>query len=82
MFTYRNAFEYLRYGYAAAATIVLVALTLLAVIVQWRLTAATDPGTTGNVAARCYGLSPPRSNLDMATRLRSRRDVRPLDRRE
>jgi multiple sugar transport system permease protein len=37
LFVYRNAFEYLRYGYAAAATIVMLALTVLAVVVQWRL---------------------------------------------
>ena len=27
LFVYRNAFEYLRYGYAAAATLVMVLLT-------------------------------------------------------
>ncbi|MGH2379792.1 MAG: sugar ABC transporter permease, partial [Candidatus Limnocylindria bacterium] len=32
-----NAFEYLRYGYAAAATVVMLLLTVLAVVVQWRL---------------------------------------------
>ncbi len=37
LFVYRNAFEYLRYGYAAAATIVMIVLTLLAVAWQWRL---------------------------------------------
>jgi multiple sugar transport system permease protein len=37
LFVYRNAFEYLRYGYAAAATIAMMVLTLLAVAVQWRL---------------------------------------------
>jgi multiple sugar transport system permease protein len=37
LFVYRNAFEYLRYGYAAAATIVMMALTLFAVALQWRL---------------------------------------------
>jgi multiple sugar transport system permease protein len=37
LFVYRNAFEYLRYGYAAAATIVMMVLTLLAVLLQWRL---------------------------------------------
>jgi multiple sugar transport system permease protein len=36
LFVYRNAFEYLRYGYAAAATLVMLALTLVAVAVQWR----------------------------------------------
>jgi multiple sugar transport system permease protein len=37
LFIYRNAFEYLRYGYAAAATLVMLALTVAAVAVQWRL---------------------------------------------
>ncbi len=37
LFIYRNAFEYLRYGYAAAATLVMLLLTVAAVIVQWRL---------------------------------------------
>jgi multiple sugar transport system permease protein len=37
LFVYRNAFEYLRYGYAAAATLVMLALTLIAVAVQLRL---------------------------------------------
>jgi multiple sugar transport system permease protein len=37
LFVYRTGFEYLRYGYAAAATVVTLALTLLAVAVQWRL---------------------------------------------
>ncbi|MQA25154.1 MAG: ABC transporter permease subunit [Micromonosporaceae bacterium] len=37
LFVYRNAFEYLRYGYAAAATLVMLAITALAVLVQWRL---------------------------------------------
>jgi multiple sugar transport system permease protein len=47
LFVYRNAFEYLRYGYAAAATLVLLALTLIAVAVQWRLVRR---------AQRVYGL--------------------------
>ncbi|MGH3656867.1 MAG: carbohydrate ABC transporter permease [Micromonosporaceae bacterium] len=37
LFVYRNAFEYLRYGYAAAATVVMLLLTALAVLVQWRM---------------------------------------------
>ena len=37
LFVYRNAFEYLRYGYAAAATLAMMALTLIAVALQWRL---------------------------------------------
>ena len=37
LFVYRNAFEYLRYGYAAAATLVMFALTALIVLAQWRI---------------------------------------------
>ena len=37
LFTYRTAFEYLRYGYAAAATLIMRLLTVAAVAVQWRL---------------------------------------------
>jgi multiple sugar transport system permease protein len=37
LFVYRNGFEYLRYGYASAATVVLVVLTALVILVQWRL---------------------------------------------
>ncbi len=37
LFVYRNGFEYLRYGYAAAATVVMLALTTAIVVVQWRL---------------------------------------------
>jgi multiple sugar transport system permease protein len=37
LFVYRNAFEYLRYGYAAAATLTMFALTALIVLVQWRI---------------------------------------------
>jgi multiple sugar transport system permease protein len=37
LFVYRNAFEYLRYGYAAAATMVMLLLTVAAVILQWRM---------------------------------------------
>jgi multiple sugar transport system permease protein len=37
LFVYRNAFEYLRYGYAAAATLVMLTLTVLAVVIQLRL---------------------------------------------
>ncbi|HEX7744003.1 MAG TPA: sugar ABC transporter permease [Micromonosporaceae bacterium] len=37
LFVYRNAFEYLRYGYAAAATVVMLLLTVAAVLLQWRL---------------------------------------------
>ena len=37
LFVYRNGFEYLRYGYAAAATLVVFALTALIVLVQWQI---------------------------------------------
>jgi multiple sugar transport system permease protein len=38
LFVYRNGFEYLRYGYAAAATVVLVLMTAAIVVVQlWLL---------------------------------------------
>jgi multiple sugar transport system permease protein len=37
LFAYRTAFEYLRYGYAAAASLVMLVLTVAAVAVQWRL---------------------------------------------
>lgn len=37
LFVYRTGFEYLRHGVAAAATLVMLALTAAAVAVQWRL---------------------------------------------
>jgi multiple sugar transport system permease protein len=37
LFVYRNAFEYLRYGYASAATLIMLLLTVVAVAVQVRL---------------------------------------------
>ncbi|WP_091091799.1 carbohydrate ABC transporter permease [Micromonospora nigra] len=37
LFVYQTGFEYLRYGYAAAATLVMILLTAAAVLVQWRL---------------------------------------------
>jgi multiple sugar transport system permease protein len=37
LFVYREAFEYLRYGYAAAATVLMLVLTLPIVWIQWRL---------------------------------------------
>lgn len=37
LFVYRNAFEYLRYGYAATATIVMLLLTMAIIGVQWLL---------------------------------------------
>ena len=36
-FVYRNGFEYLRYGYAAAATLVMFAVTLAIIVIQYRL---------------------------------------------
>jgi multiple sugar transport system permease protein len=37
LFVYQNGFEYLRYGYAAAATMTMFVLTALAVWLQWRI---------------------------------------------
>jgi multiple sugar transport system permease protein len=37
LFVYRTGFEYLRYGYAAAATLVMILLTVAAVLIQWRM---------------------------------------------
>jgi multiple sugar transport system permease protein len=37
LFVYREGFEYLRYGYAAAATVVMLVLTGIVVLVQWRI---------------------------------------------
>ena len=37
LFVYRTGFEYLRYGYAAAATLIMFALTALIVFAQWRI---------------------------------------------
>jgi len=37
LFVYRNAFEYLRYGYTAAATLVMLVLIAVILVVQWRL---------------------------------------------
>jgi multiple sugar transport system permease protein len=37
LFVYREAFEYLRYGYAAAATLVVLVLTVPIVWLQWRI---------------------------------------------
>jgi multiple sugar transport system permease protein len=34
-FVYRNAFEYLRYGYAAAATVVMLGFAALIIAIQW-----------------------------------------------
>lgn len=35
LFVYRTGFEYLRYGYAAAATVVMLGITALMVLAQW-----------------------------------------------
>lgn len=35
LFVYRTGFEYLRYGYAAAATLLMLGLTLAIVLLQW-----------------------------------------------
>jgi multiple sugar transport system permease protein len=37
LFIYRNAFEYLRYGYAAAATLVMFLVTAVLVLIQYRI---------------------------------------------
>jgi multiple sugar transport system permease protein len=37
LFIYRNAFEYLRYGYAAAATLVMFVVTAVIVLIQYRI---------------------------------------------
>ena len=37
LFIYRNAFEYLRYGYAAAATLAMFVITGVIVFLQWRI---------------------------------------------
>jgi multiple sugar transport system permease protein len=37
LFIYRNGFEYLRYGYAAAATLSMFLITALIVYLQWRI---------------------------------------------
>ena len=37
LFVYRTGFEYLRYGYAAAATVAMFVVTALIVFIQWRI---------------------------------------------
>lgn len=37
LFVYRTGFEYLRYGYAAAATVTMFLVTALIVFIQWRI---------------------------------------------
>jgi multiple sugar transport system permease protein len=46
LFVYREGFEYLRYGYAAAATAVMFALTAIVVFVQWRVLRRWRPAAT------------------------------------
>ena len=46
LFVYRNGFEYLRYGYAAAATVVLVLITAAIVVLQLRLLRRWRPTST------------------------------------
>ena len=47
LFVYRNAFEYLRYGYAASATVLMFALTALIVLLQWRIVRRWRRGFAG-----------------------------------
>ena len=37
LFIYRNAFEYLQYGYAAAASLVMLVVTAVIVVIQYRI---------------------------------------------
>jgi multiple sugar transport system permease protein len=37
LFVYRTGFEYLRYGYAAAATLAMFFVTALIIFLQWRI---------------------------------------------
>ena len=37
LFIYRNGFEYLRFGYAAAATVIMLGLTAVLIAVQYRI---------------------------------------------
>jgi multiple sugar transport system permease protein len=46
LFVYRNGFEYLRYGYAAAGTLTMFLLTALAVWLQWRIVTRWRKGFT------------------------------------
>ena len=43
LFVYRTGFEYLRYGYAAAASAAMLALTAAIVLLQWRVLARWRP---------------------------------------
>jgi multiple sugar transport system permease protein len=46
LFVYRNAFEYLRYGYAAGATLTMFLVTALIVWLQWRIVRRWRKGFT------------------------------------
>jgi multiple sugar transport system permease protein len=46
LFVYRTGFEYLRYGYAAAATVAMLVLTAAIVLVQWRVLARWRPAVS------------------------------------
>lgn len=46
LYVYRTGFEYLRYGYAAAATLAMFVVTALVVAVQWRLVRRWRRGLT------------------------------------
>jgi multiple sugar transport system permease protein len=52
LFIYRTAFEYLRYGYAAAATLAVLLLTVAAVAVQWRLVRRYHDHESGHSLAK------------------------------
>ena len=47
LFIYREGFEYLRYGYAAAATLVLFAVTASAIWLEYRVVVRWRPGRLG-----------------------------------
>lgn len=47
LFAYREGFEYLRYGYAASATLVMFAITAAAVWLEYRVVARWGPGRLG-----------------------------------
>ena len=47
LFAYREGFEYLRYGYAASATLVMFAITASAVWLEYRVVARWGPGRLG-----------------------------------
>ncbi|MGH9179938.1 MAG: carbohydrate ABC transporter permease [Acidimicrobiales bacterium] len=45
LFVYRTGFEYLRYGYAAAATVVMLGVTALMIVAQWGVVRRRGTGT-------------------------------------